>query len=219
VLLRPVVQDAIFPTVCYVGGPSEVAYLAQLRGVYESFGIPMPLVYPRASATVVDSNAGRFIGRGDVPFEALQPRDEAALNALLEAALPHEVEAAVSDVQHALEQRMEVLARAVIAVDPTLEGAARSTLGRMQDDVKKLQGKILQAAKRKDDTLRRQFTERPVPGVSRWCAPGARGQPGLVPEQVRARRGGTPGRRHLARAGCAHDPDALSRRPQPAQCR
>lgn len=158
VLLRPVVQDAIFPTVCYVGGPSEVAYLAQLRGVYESFGIPMPLIYPRASATVVDSNAGRFIGRGDVPFEALQPQDEAALNALLEAALPRQVEAAVNEVQQALDQRMDVLARAVTSVDATLEGAARSTLGRMQDDVKKLQGKILQAAKRKDDTLRRQFT-------------------------------------------------------------
>jgi uncharacterized protein YllA (UPF0747 family) len=52
---------------------------------------------------------------------------------------------------------MEALARAVTAVDPTLEGAARSTLGRMQDDVRKLQGKILQAAKRKDETLRRQF--------------------------------------------------------------
>jgi uncharacterized protein YllA (UPF0747 family) len=118
----------------------------------------MPLVYPRASATVVDSNAGRFVGRGDVPFEALQPQDEAALNALLEAALPREVESAVNEVQQALEQRMDVLARAVTAVDATLEGAARSTLGRMQDDVKKLQGKILQAAKRKDDTLRRQFT-------------------------------------------------------------
>jgi bacillithiol biosynthesis cysteine-adding enzyme BshC len=157
VLLRPVVQDAIFPTVCYVGGPSEAAYLAQLRGVYESFGIPMPLVYPRASATVVDSNAGRFIGRGDLPFEALQARDEAALNALLGAALPREVDGAMGEVQQALEQRMEVLARAVTAVDPTLEGAARSTLGRMQDDVRKLQGKILQAAKRKDETLRRQF--------------------------------------------------------------
>jgi bacillithiol biosynthesis cysteine-adding enzyme BshC len=157
VLLRPVVQDAIFPTVCYVGGPSELAYLAQLRRIYESFGIPMPLVYPRASATVVDSNAGRFIGRGDVPFEALQPQDEAALNALLEATLPREVESAVQELQQTLDQRMDALARAVTAVDATLEGAARSTLGRMQDDVKKLQGKILQAAKRKDDTLRRQF--------------------------------------------------------------
>ena len=52
---------------------------------------------------------------------------------------------------------MDVLAQEVTAVDPTLEDAARSALGRMQDDVKKLQAKVLQAAKRKDDTLRRQF--------------------------------------------------------------
>ena len=48
-------------------------------------------------------------------------------------------------------------ATAVIAIDPTLEGAARSTFSRMQDDLQKLQAKIIQAAKRKDETLRRQF--------------------------------------------------------------
>ncbi len=53
---------------------------------------------------------------------------------------------------------MEALARAVMQIDATLEGAARSALGRMQDDLRKLQGKVIQAAKRKDDTLRRQFT-------------------------------------------------------------
>ena len=52
---------------------------------------------------------------------------------------------------------MDVLAQEVAQVDPTLEDAARSTLGRMQDDLKKLQGKVIQAAKRKDETLRRQF--------------------------------------------------------------
>ena len=40
---------------------------------------------------------------------------------------------------------------------PTLEGAARSTLGKMQHDMKTLRGKIIQAAKRRDETLRRQF--------------------------------------------------------------
>ena len=52
---------------------------------------------------------------------------------------------------------MDALAKEVTQVDPTLEGAARSTLSRMQDDLKKLHGKIIQAAKRKDETLRRQF--------------------------------------------------------------
>jgi uncharacterized protein YllA (UPF0747 family) len=52
---------------------------------------------------------------------------------------------------------MMALAGEVPRIDPTLEGAARSTMGRMQDDLKKLHSKIVQAAKRKDDTLRRQF--------------------------------------------------------------
>ena len=52
---------------------------------------------------------------------------------------------------------MDALARDVPQIDATLEGAARSTLSRMQDDLKKLHGKIVQAAKRKDETLRRQF--------------------------------------------------------------
>ena len=50
-----------------------------------------------------------------------------------------------------------MVAQEVLQVDPTLEGAARSTLARMQDDLKKLHAKIIQAAKRKDETLKRQF--------------------------------------------------------------
>src|SRR6185295_4932316 len=49
VLLRPIVQDTMFPTICYVAGPNELAYLGQLRGVYAHFGVPMPLFYPRAT--------------------------------------------------------------------------------------------------------------------------------------------------------------------------
>ncbi len=52
VLLRPLVQDTLFPTVCYVAGPNELAYLGQLGGVYEAFGVPMPLIQQRATATL-----------------------------------------------------------------------------------------------------------------------------------------------------------------------
>ena len=63
----------------------------------------------------------------------------------------------MQDAIRAVDERMTTLAAAVPQIDPTLEGAVRSTLSRMQDDLKKLHGKIIQAAKRKDETLRRQF--------------------------------------------------------------
>jgi uncharacterized protein YllA (UPF0747 family) len=157
VLLRPIVQDTLFPTVCYVAGPNELAYLGQLHGVYEAFGVPMPLMYQRGTATLLDSNAVRFLARQDVSLEQLQAQDEAVLNQLLAAHLPPGVDAAMHGVNALLQERMEQLASTAAQIDPTLDGAVRSALGRMQDDLKKLQAKIIQAAKRKDDTLRRQF--------------------------------------------------------------
>jgi bacillithiol biosynthesis cysteine-adding enzyme BshC len=157
VLLRPIVQDTLFPTACYVAGPSELAYLGQLRRVYDAFGVPMPLVQQRATATIVDSNAMRFLSKHDVALEALRAQDEAALNELLIAQLPASVEVSIQVAGDTIEQRMDALAREVPRIDATLEGAARSTLSRMQDDLKKLHAKIVQAAKRKDETLRRQF--------------------------------------------------------------
>jgi bacillithiol synthase len=158
VLLRPIVQDTVFPTVCYVAGPSELAYLGQLRDVYEHFGVPMPLIYPRATATLLDSAAMRFLGKYDVALEQLQAQDDGTLNELLRAQIPERVEAAFSTAGRAIEAQMAALIEAIPAIDPTLEQTARSTLSRMQHDLQSLHGKMISAAKRRDETLRRQFT-------------------------------------------------------------
>ncbi|MEQ1760046.1 MAG: bacillithiol biosynthesis cysteine-adding enzyme BshC [Vicinamibacterales bacterium] len=157
VMLRPIVQDTLFPTICYVAGPNELAYLGQLKPVYAAFGVPMPLMFQRLTATLVDSNAMRFLTRHEFPIEQLQAQDESALNELLASHLPPGVETSIEQAGRMLRERMEALAAAVPQIDPTLEGATRSTLGRMEDDLKKLHGKVIQAAKRKDETLRRQF--------------------------------------------------------------
>jgi bacillithiol biosynthesis cysteine-adding enzyme BshC len=157
VLLRPIVQDTLFPTVAYVCGPNELAYLAQLKGVYERFGVPMPLFVPRTSATLVDSAAMRFLSRHPIQFERLQQGDESLLNRLLESHLPSSVQQAYQDAAASIDGRMTALIAAVPAIDSTLDGAARSTLGRMQHDLQSLHTKIIHAAKRRDETLRRQF--------------------------------------------------------------
>ena len=158
VLLRPIVQDALFPTICYVAGPNELAYLGQLRGVYEHFGVPMPIIYPRATATLLDSAAFRFLTKYAVPLESLQAQDDSALNALLASQIPASVNASLDAAAEGIERTMARVVEAMPALDPTLEGAARSTIGRMQHDLQTLRSKTIQAAKKRDETLRRQFT-------------------------------------------------------------
>ena len=55
VLLRPIIQDSLFPTLAYVGGPAELAYFAQIEALYTMLDKPMPVLWPRDSFTLIDS--------------------------------------------------------------------------------------------------------------------------------------------------------------------
>lgn len=158
VLLRPVVQDRLFPTICYVAGPSELAYQAQLGAIYAAFGVEVPLLYPRANATLLDSAALRFLDRSGLPLESLHTQGETALNKLLESQLPPTLEPGLEALVQAMSERIEALKSIVAQVDPTLAGAVDTTRERMQDTVKVLHSKVIHASKKKDETLRRQFT-------------------------------------------------------------
>ena len=157
VLLRPIVQDTLFPTIAYIAGPSELAYLGQLRGVYEQYGVPMPLMVPRSTATLLDSGATRFLKKYGVPFQDLRTPDESALNKLLEAQLPARVEEALRDAATETAQAMGRVIDALPSLDPTLGGAAKTTLGKMEHELRSLHSKVIHAAKKRDETLRRQF--------------------------------------------------------------
>jgi len=61
VAVRPVIQDSIFPCVCYVGGPGECSYFAQLKNVYKILETEMSVIYPRVSATLITASEKRII--------------------------------------------------------------------------------------------------------------------------------------------------------------
>lgn len=157
VLLRAVVQDTLLPTIAYVAGPSELAYLGQLKDVYAFHETPMPLIVQRGSGTILDSASLRFLGRTGLELRSLQAQDEHVLNRFLEAQLPPSLEQALHDLEASLDERVTAVLAAVPALDPTLEGAVKSTQGRIAHEVRGLHGKIIHAAKRRHETLRRQF--------------------------------------------------------------
>jgi uncharacterized protein YllA (UPF0747 family) len=76
---------------------------------------------------------------------------------LLEQQLPAGLERALDEMPSEIARRAESLKADISKVDPTLTGAVDTTIERISDSLKTLHHKIIQAAKRKDDTFRRQF--------------------------------------------------------------
>ncbi|MFI5201968.1 MAG: bacillithiol biosynthesis cysteine-adding enzyme BshC, partial [Candidatus Kapaibacterium sp.] len=60
VVMRPLYQDSLLPTVAYVAGPGEMAYFAQFQPSYEWAGIPMPLIRPRVTNTLIEERLERL---------------------------------------------------------------------------------------------------------------------------------------------------------------
>ncbi|MEZ4269484.1 MAG: bacillithiol biosynthesis cysteine-adding enzyme BshC [Myxococcota bacterium] len=76
-LLRPLVQDSLLPTAATVGGPGELAYLAETTPLYEAFDRPMPLLAPRARFRVVSARERRICAALSLsPDDAAKPRAE-----------------------------------------------------------------------------------------------------------------------------------------------
>src|SRR5262249_50958066 len=62
-LLRPVAQDTILPTVAYIGGPAELAYLAQSEVIYRRVLGRMPVAVPRSGFTLFDQRSAKLMQR------------------------------------------------------------------------------------------------------------------------------------------------------------
>ncbi len=158
VLLRPLAQDLILPTVAYVGGPAEVAYHAQIAPSYAHFGIPRPAVMPRPSLTLVEPAPARALEAEGLTLPELQEDPQAILGRWVRESHP-EIEAAFARVREALEREMTAVEAALGALDPTLRGAADSARGRVLHQIEGLQEKATRALKKRDqvraDRLRR----------------------------------------------------------------
>jgi bacillithiol biosynthesis cysteine-adding enzyme BshC len=116
-LLRPIMQDTLFPTVAYVGGPGEINYFAQLGPLYARANLTPPLLVPRGRFCVVDARARRRLGQLGLSLADLAS-PEHPLRARLQGGLP---EGAVS----VEELRRRVAGEILPAVDQVATTAAR----------------------------------------------------------------------------------------------
>ena len=159
VILRPIVQDFFFPSIAYIAGPGEIAYFAQCKEAYQEAGIPMPLIFPRASITLIEPDVARVLER--YPYE-LPDYNEHPLKLFRRHALdqlPIDLETAIEDSISQIHQVLHSLRDSAMQVHPSLYRSAESTKIRFENELLRYKEQVIKAQKKNEYEHLARFTK------------------------------------------------------------
>jgi bacillithiol biosynthesis cysteine-adding enzyme BshC len=149
-LLRPVVQDAMLPTVAAIGGPAETAYLAQSETLYSAILGRMPVAVPRSGFTILDGHSQKLMERYGLALSDFFHGEEALAQRISAKLVPPTLTGAMRDTVAAVESAVGRLRDQMAAFDPTLATAMDRGARKMQYQLGKIERKAGHEALRRD---------------------------------------------------------------------
>ncbi len=153
VLLRPLVQDVLLPTVAYIAGPSELAYFAQAQVLYKTVGRPFPVIFPRAGFTLVDGRIQRILEKYKLTVEDVWQGKEHLNRKIAETGFAEGWAERLDQSERDLTTLLERLRKDIEQVDPTLLDTLKHTEEKMRYQMERLKGKISRAALERSELL------------------------------------------------------------------
>ncbi len=132
VLLRPVVEAALLPTIAYVAGPGEMKYLAQADSIYEVIGVEPQSRIARWSGRIIEPRVARVLKKYDITPDDISGPDGQLEARLVRDDMPVEAESAIAELRQSITEQYDRLVTAAGDLDPTLrkpiESAGRTSL-------------------------------------------------------------------------------------------
>jgi bacillithiol biosynthesis cysteine-adding enzyme BshC len=150
-LLRPVVQDSMIPTVAYIGGPAEVAYLAQSEPIYRSLLGRMPVAVPRSGFTILDERSAKRMERYGLGLPDFFHGEDALRERIAAKLVPPALSGRMRDTMTAVDGTVERLRGDLLAFDPTLAKALERSAQKVRHQLAKIEGKVGREAMRRDE--------------------------------------------------------------------
>jgi bacillithiol synthase len=155
VLLRPVVQDYLLPTLAYTGGSAEVAYFAQAAVVYQALLNRVTQIIPRFSATIVDTKANGLLERYNLTLTDIFQNSDKVREQLAAQSLSQELQSAFEAAGINLGKSFATIRESLTRLDKTLVDAAENAESKIRHQLESLQAKAARAELRQSEVLDR----------------------------------------------------------------
>jgi uncharacterized protein YllA (UPF0747 family) len=140
-----------------VAGPAEIAYHAQLSGVYGRFQTVQPVVYPRASGSFIEERLERAMEKYQLDLIQCFEDPKAVTNLVLRRIEGLNVEGLFKKADQGMRDMVGELKFGLSEVDPTLLGSLEGMQSKMESALQVLREKTLAAQKRRNETALRQL--------------------------------------------------------------
>jgi bacillithiol biosynthesis cysteine-adding enzyme BshC len=158
VLLRPLVERSILPTVAYASGPAELAYFAQVSAIAPILGVSTPLGVPRWSGVIIEPYVDRILDRYNLHHDDLSDVHVVARRLVAER-LPATAHEALARLRDATRRGIDELRRALASQPPALvdERVLSGAEHQLAHRVDRLERRVMAAAKRREADLMTQL--------------------------------------------------------------
>jgi bacillithiol biosynthesis cysteine-adding enzyme BshC len=155
VLLRPIVQDYLLPTLVYTGGAAEAAYFGQAAAVYESLSGRVTPIVPRFSATIIEPKVQRLLEKHALSVTDVFAGPEELRREIASRSLPADLQAAFDAAKQAFDSNFSAVKDKLEKLDRTLVDAAETSRSKMQHQLEKLYSQAARAEALKGELVTR----------------------------------------------------------------
>jgi len=151
VLLRPVIESALLPTVAYLAGPGELRYLALTTPVYERMRIPRQLALPRWSGIMVEPRVDRVLQKFNIELDELLEPAGALEARLVRSKLSEATVRTIEELRSAIGSGYDALGTSAAEIDPTLSRPVQGSKHQALSGVQDIERKLIQHLKRRQE--------------------------------------------------------------------
>jgi uncharacterized protein YllA (UPF0747 family) len=153
VLLRPVIEAALFPTLAYVGGPGEMEYLPEAAPLFTSLGVAPQAHVPRWSGIIIEARVEKVLSKHGLTPADFNSQPGTLETRIAKAELPPELAESLKALRDDVESRFARITSEVQQLDPTLERTVQSARNAALAGTNEIEKKLVASLKRTQGTL------------------------------------------------------------------